>query len=122
MSRFLSIFACLASFLCSHTVVSATELMPDGELVYKRTCTSCHGFDGEGRAGLGTSLSDSAMIREDREALLDMVLNGSPNTLMIAFKDNLQDDELAAVINYLLQRFGDGTGTPVMPTEVAAAR
>ena len=79
---------------------------PQGEVLYQRLCSSCHGFDGEGRSGLAPALVDSKLVQGEQAALNEVVLNGREDTLMVAFRRNLSAAELAAVITYVRQRFG----------------
>jgi cytochrome c oxidase subunit 2 len=50
-------------------------------------------------------------------------MNGSKrNPAMIAWKDQLGDVELAAVVTYVRNDFGNSTGDAAQPRDVAAAR
>jgi len=82
----------------------AAEL--SGEKIYARLCSSCHGFTGEGRSGLAPALRNGITVSGDISGLLNVVMNGRKDTLMVAFKKNMTDDELAAVISYVRERFG----------------
>lgn len=74
----------------------------DGESVYRQRCAACHGFEGEGRKGLGPELRDQSIGDGSLAALLDVTLNGRSGTLMVAFRKNMSAQELAAVSNYLM--------------------
>jgi len=78
----------------------------DGEVLYKRLCTSCHGYEGEGRRGLGPALQGSPMVSGEIGQLIEVVANGRDDTLMVAFRKNMQVAELAAVITYVRRQFG----------------
>jgi cytochrome c oxidase subunit 2 len=51
-------------------------------------------------------------------------MNGKPGTAMQAFKDQLNDEDLAAVITYERNSWGNkqGTGSLVQPSDITAAR
>ena len=49
------------------------------------------------------------------------MLNGKPGTAMASFKQ-LSDTDLAAVITYTRNSWGNKTGEAVQPAEVKAAR
>ena len=49
-------------------------------------------------------------------------MNGKTGTAMQAFKDQLSDDELAAVITYERNAWDNNTNTLVQPADVAAAK
>ena len=49
------------------------------------------------------------------------MLNGKPNTAMASFA-RLSDSELAAVITYERNAWGNKTGDAIQPAEIKAAR
>jgi cytochrome c oxidase subunit 2 len=53
---------------------------------------------------------------------IDIVLHGIPGSAMQAFGGQLNDADLAAVITYERNSFGNTTGDVVQPSDVAAAR
>jgi cytochrome c oxidase subunit 2 len=54
---------------------------------------------------------------------VDIVLNGSKkNPAMAAWKGQLSDVEIAAVITYERNAFGNALGDVVQPKEIAAAK
>ena len=53
---------------------------------------------------------------------IHLVLNGKPGTAMAAFRDQLNDLELAAVITYERNAWGNNTGDVVQPADIKAAR
>src|SRR5438477_571786 len=56
-----------------------------------------------------------------KEAHMDIVLNGKPNTAMAAFKQQLNDTDIAAVITYERNSWSNKAGL-VQPAEVKARR
>lgn len=66
-----------------------------GESIYRTNCATCHGTDGGG--GLGPELRGIA-DRLTREEHLEIVREGKGQ--MPAWKDNLSDDEIDAVVEY----------------------
>ena len=53
---------------------------------------------------------------------IDRVMYGKPGTAMQAFKDQLNDQDLADVITYERNAWGNNKGTLVKPEEIKAAR
>ncbi len=96
------------------------ELMEKGASVYAANCVSCHMAKGEGVAGLFPALAGSPIATGPAEAHVSIVLNGL--NLMPAFKAQLNDVDLAAVITYERNSWGNDTGDMVQPSEVKAAR
>lgn len=64
-------------------------------------CGSCHGLRMTG--GLGPSLTPEALAGKDRQGLEATVLQGRPGTAMPAWRDLLDEREVAWMIDQLLQ-------------------
>ena len=69
------------------------------------------GFLKDGRIQLGSI-----------EAHIDVVVNGIPNSTMFRFGGVLSDEEIAVVVTYERNTWGDDTGDVIQPAQVAAAR
>jgi cytochrome c oxidase subunit 2 len=99
------------------------ELMAKGEQVYNSTCASCHQANGQGIPGVFPALAGGAIATGPVAGHIDIVVHGSKkNPAMQAFGQQLGDADLAAVITYERNAFGNSTGDVVQPTDVAAAR
>ncbi|GAA3544018.1 hypothetical protein GCM10022394_25060 [Zobellella aerophila] len=98
------------------------ELMSLGEQVYLRSCAACHQAGGEGLPGAFPALKGSELILQDRAAHIDVVLHGKAGTAMQNFDKQLALKELAAVITYERNAWGNDTGDLVQPGDIAAAR
>ncbi|HEB59637.1 MAG TPA: cytochrome c oxidase subunit II [Gammaproteobacteria bacterium] len=96
------------------------ELMAKGKEVYAANCSFCHQPDGKGQ-GPFPALAGSKIATGDVAAHMDIVLNGKPNTAMSAFA-RLSDLELAAVITYERNAWGNDTGDVIQPKQIKAAR
>jgi cytochrome c oxidase subunit 2 len=94
------------------------ELMTKGEEVYNRACAACHQPNGEGIPGAFPALKGSPMMVGDPAAHIDVVLNGKSGTAMQAFRDQLSAVELAAVITYERNAWGNTTGDLVSPAQI----
>ncbi|MAT94248.1 MAG: cytochrome c oxidase subunit II [Halioglobus sp.] len=92
------------------------ELMERGKAVYERNCLACHGASGEG--GVGTAIAGSAIATGDLDGHLDVGINGVPGTAMQAFGAQLNDVDMAAVITYQRNAFGNNMGDAVQPIDV----
>lgn len=100
---------------------SLDELMAQGEKAYVTNCASCHMANGEGMPPTFKPLKGSPIATGPVAAHLDIVLNGKPGTAMAAF-GHLSDDDLAAIITYERNAWGNNTGDAVQPADVRAAR
>ncbi|KAA1190579.1 cytochrome c oxidase subunit II [Pseudohalioglobus sediminis] len=92
------------------------ELMERGKAVYDRNCLACHGAGGEG--GVGTAIAGSAIATGELGGHLDIGVNGVPGTAMQAFGGQLNDVDMAAVITYQRNAFGNNMGDMVQPIDV----
>lgn len=98
---------------------SLADLMERGEEVYKTNCAACHQVNGEGMGGVFPALKGSKMVTEDMDAHIDIVLNGK--AAMPPF-NGLSDIDLAAVITYERNAWGNDTGEKVSPAEITAKK
>ena len=98
------------------------ELMAKGEVAYNKTCAACHQANGAGIPGVFPAIAGSAMATGDVAGHIDIVLNGKDGTAMQAFGEQLGTVDLAAVITYQRNAFGNDTGDMVQPADVAAAK
>jgi cytochrome c oxidase subunit 2 len=103
-------------------VYSQDELMTLGEDVYITACAACHQATGEGMAPVFPALKGSVIATGDVAVHLDMVLNGSKkNPAMAAFASQLTKTQIAAVVTYERNAWGNNTGDLVQPAAVVAA-
>lgn len=97
--------------------------MQRGEQVYAQQCASCHQANGEGLTTAGfPPLKGSDIATGDVAAHIDVVVNGVPNTTMMAFGNVLSDEEIAAVVTFERNAWGNDTGDLVEASDIAAAR
>ena len=97
------------------------ELKSRGEKIYAANCAACHQPDGKGVPGAFPALACSKVVTGDPATHIGTVLNGRSGTAMAAFKDQLNDADLAAVITWERTSWGN-RGTPVQPADVKAQR
>lgn len=95
------------------------ELMARGEKTYNTYCAACHNVDGTGIPPSFPGLKGSAIAVGDKTAHMDMVVNGKPGTYMAAFGPQLSEVDLAAVITYERNAWGNDKGDLIQPIEIA---
>ncbi|MBO1531036.1 c-type cytochrome [Psychrobacter sp. F1192] len=95
------------------------------EALYLATCASCHGVDGYGQpdAQYSPIVGLSSIRREKPDALVNMILHGiegSTNTspIMPGFADELNDEQVASIANYVRINFGGLTSSDVDAADV----
>ncbi|WP_417361845.1 cytochrome c oxidase subunit II [Gallaecimonas pentaromativorans] len=97
---------------------SLDELMRDGKALYEARCAMCHQPNGEGLPGAIPALKGSAIATGDVHAHIDIVLNGKAGTAMQAFGKQLSLSELAAIITYERNAWGNSTGDAVQAADL----
>jgi len=98
------------------------ELMAKGEQVYIAACAGCHQVDGSGVADAFPAIRGSEVATGELKQHLQVVLKGRPGTAMKSFVGELSDVELAAVVTYQRNAFGNDVGDLVQPSMIAASR
>ena len=98
------------------------DLKARGEKVYSANCVACHQANGQGIKGSFPSLDGGKITTGPVAGHIGIVLNGKAGTAMAAFGKQLSDTEIAAVVTYERNSWGNKTGTVVQPSDVKAAR
>ncbi len=102
---------------------SMDELVAKGEQVYQTACSACHQANGQGIPNVFPALAGSALATTGAiEEHADTIVNGRAGTAMQAFGAQLDDVELAAVITYTRNAWGNETGTSMQPAQIKAMR
>ncbi len=100
---------------------SKGELLTHGEKVYAN-CVACHGADGKGMPGAFPAITGNPVATGPVAAHVSVVMNGKTGTAMQAFKNQLSDLDIAAVVTYQRNALGNNTGDIVQPTQVNSVR
>jgi cytochrome c oxidase subunit 2 len=110
---------------------SRDELMAAGKEAYDKQCAACHQASGQGLppafpALAGSKIVTGPLLGADgkiiKDSHVDRVLNGKPGTAMQAFRNSMSDVELAAVITYERNSFGNQSGDMIQPAQIKALR
>ena len=111
----------------------ADDLQQDlsaGEKLYNTFCGTCHQRDGGGAPGRFPPLGDTEWVTGDKTRLIDLVLNGMQGPVEVRGElydavmpghRFLSDDDLATVLSYIRQHFGNAASA-VSAAEVQARR
>jgi cytochrome c oxidase subunit 2 len=101
------------------------DLVARGEKVYTANCMACHQATGKGLPPAFPALDGSKVVNGPKAAQIHTVLNGVERdgkpTAMISWKQ-LSDTDLAAVITFTRNSWGNKTGETIQPAEVKAGR
>ena len=101
---------------------SMEDLMARGETVYQANCSACHGATGGGVPGAFPAMTGSPVVLGDAAGHVDIVVNGKAGTAMSAFKTQMNDVDIAAVITFERNSFGNSVGDIVQPSAIKNAR
>ncbi|EOD81776.1 Cytochrome c oxidase polypeptide II [Grimontia indica] len=98
------------------------ELMELGEDVYNSRCAACHQVNGLGLPGVFPALAQQGISADPEKVLdhLNIVIHGKPGTAMQAFGAQLGLKELAAVITYERNAWGNNTGDAIQASQINA--
>lgn len=94
------------------------ELYARGEAVYTRSCAACHQANGEGLPGVFPALKGTGISVGPIAAHIDVVVNGVPGTAMQAFGDQLSEVDIAAVVTYERNAWGNNMGDMTQPIDI----
>ena len=111
-----------ASAAGAQSFMSSQRFMQrDGEVIYRTVCQGCHMPDARGALGAGAypALANDPKLAEAGYPVL-VVVNGSKG--MPPFGKLLDDEQVAAVVNYVRSHFGNSYPDNVSPANVRAAR
>ena len=98
------------------------ELVARGDKVYHTTCAACHQPEGQGMPPMFPALKGSKIATGPKADHLNIVFHGKPGTSMAAFGKQLSEVDIAAVITYERNAWGNNTGDMVTPKEVLALK
>ncbi|MGR5069158.1 MULTISPECIES: cytochrome c oxidase subunit II [Vibrio] len=98
--------------------LSMGDLMAQGESIYTARCAVCHQANGEGIPGAFPAIKGSAIAQGEVDTHIDVIVNGRAGTAMQAFANQLSDQEIAAVITYQRNAWGNDTGDTIQASDV----
>ncbi|WP_109483668.1 cytochrome c [Paraburkholderia sp. C35] len=92
-----------------------------GEALYNATCAGCHMPDGKGAQGAGRypALADNPALEAAPYVIVN-VLHGRKS--MPSFGDEMNDEQVAAVVNYTRTHFGNRFAASVTASQVKSLR
>lgn len=102
------------------------ELMARGGKAYSANCQACHGAEGKGLPNMFPAMAGSAVAAGPVDAHIKTVLHGRSTgkfpAQMPAFAAQLSDVDMAAIITYERNAFGNTAGDVIQPSQVKALR
>lgn len=98
--------------------LSQEELMEVGEQTYMAYCAACHQPTGLGLPGVFPAMKGSKVVTGDIKAHIDILLLGRPGTAMQSFAKQLTIKQIAGVITYKRNSWGNDTGDVIQPSQI----
>ncbi len=107
-----------------------TESIQRGEAVYIDFCVTCHQPDGQGVKGSFPPLANSDYLREQREECIRSIKYGQKGEITVngvtyngvMAPMGLEDDEVADVMNYIMNSWGNSESKMVTAEEVSEVK
>ncbi|MGO8696366.1 MAG: c-type cytochrome [Limisphaerales bacterium] len=104
-----------------------------GRDIYHKTCELCHQINGMGQEGKAPPLVGSEWVLAPHgDRIVRIALNGLTgpvtvkgqewNLTMPPWRDNYNDEQIAAVLTYIRSSLGDNKAAAIDPTTVTGAR
>ncbi len=113
------------------TPVVIIDSIAEGKKHYTQYCMACHQTSGLGIEGAFPPLIKNEWVSGNPERTIRVILNGlmgkltvagtEYNSLMVPFADSLSDKQIAEILTYIRQDFGNSSGA-VDESLVAAVR
>ena len=100
--------------------LSLEELNTIGEQVYASRCAVCHQANGEGIPGAFPAIKGSPVALGNVSEHMDVIVYGRSGTAMQAFDNQLTEKEIAAVITYQRNAWGNDTGDVIQASDINA--
>ncbi len=102
-------------------VWTEADLATKGQTIFAANCAACHQANGKGVPGAFPALDGSKVVNGPADAQIALLLNGKAGTAMPAWKQ-LSDTDIAAVITYTRNAWGNHSGEAIQPSAILAAR
>ena len=122
--------ASLTAAAFANAETPAADAQPPGQRLYGRHCLSCHQADGGGVPNMQPPIAGGTWVQGDARALALFVMSGGFDSasrkdsdvgnVMPPFRQ-LADADLAEILTFIRQKFGNGAA-PVTAADVAEAR
>ena len=134
MKRWMIISALLILVISSVAFVQPANLaksIANGKIVYTNNCMNCHMEDGKGLSGAFPPIAKSDYLKRPSKDLIAVILKGQSGEIkvngvvyngMMPAQDYLSDQEIADVLNYINNSWGNKNLKPILPAQVKPLR
>lgn len=125
---FLSIFILTTSFFQKYDLPKSIER---GKEVYTTYCMNCHMVDGNETPDVFPPLAKADYLKQPGKILINVILEGQSGEVVVNGKkyngqmpeqSYLSDDQIADVLNYIRNSWGNKMLAAITPAQVKALR
>lgn len=103
--------------------MTRAELMDLGKKKYDIICAACHKPDGTGLPPMFPALKGSSVaVGKPISRHIDYILKGVAGSAMQGYAQQLNDEEIAAIVTYERNAWGNNTDDVIQPADVAKVR
>lgn len=102
-----------------------SQAQSPSESLYLANCASCHGVNGYGQpdAGYASIVGLTTLRRDNPAPVINVIANGVHDVVntrprMPGFKNDLSNDEIASLVNYVRTKFGGLSDSQVNGTDI----
>lgn len=108
-----------------------SKSVANGKKVYANNCINCHMEDGKGLEGAFPPVAKSDYLKRSSKDLIEVILKGQSGEIkvngvvyngMMPAQDYLSDEEIADVLNYINNSWGNKNLKPIFPSQVKQLR
>src|SRR5574343_79168 len=98
-----------------------------GKKVYETSCMNCHMQDGKGLEGVFPPVAQSDFLKKSSNEIIDVLIKGQSGEIKVngvtyngamPSVEYLSDQEMADVLNYIQNSWGNKNAKPVLPEQV----
>lgn len=107
----------------SNWTTSDIEVLVRGEALYRKNCSACHKRDGSGGISIGAPpLRKNPLLDHAGDDTIKRVLHSRPGSTMPAFAATLSATDIAAIISYCANEWGNRLGHLIKSEQVEKLR
>lgn len=107
----------------SNWATADIRILVRGEMLYRKNCSACHKRDGSGELSIGAPpLSNNPILHRAGNDTIRRVLHSRPGSTMPAFASTLPAGDIAAIISYCANEWGNRLDHLIKPEQVEKLR